>query len=232
MLLLPRQSVARSAKVNWSRKYPPRSTASRVSLGVDGRRVVDEVTRRPLGLDQRDLLGAGRGGHDGDERQAEEAREVRLGDGSRAGRGLDDRRPLDDPAIADAVQEQRAREPVLERSRRVDRLVLQVQIDVPVLGQRKGVQMRVGRPVGIGFDPPDGLVRPRSRSETLAAVPGRRHVRSFPDSVARWSQAPRAVPSARCMRGIAMDRLTGHGRRLDSPRGSLPPGAHRPPSRG
>ena len=103
-----------------------------VRLVVHGRRVVDQVTRRSLRLDQRDLLGAGGGRHDGDERQAEEAREVRLGHGGRAGGRLDDRRPFGDPAVAQAVEEQRACESMLQRSRRVHRLVLEVEVDVPV----------------------------------------------------------------------------------------------------
>ena len=54
---------------------------------------------------------------------------------------------------------------MLQRSRRVHRLVLQVEVDAPVLGQRKGVQMGVRRAIGVGLDPTDGLVRPRSRTE-------------------------------------------------------------------
>ena len=163
----------------------------RQSLGlvVDGRRILDQVARSALRLDQRDLLRARGGRHHGDERQAEKAREVGLGDRGRAGGGLDDRRPVGDPAVAQAIQEERTREPVLQRSRRVHRLVLQVQVDVPVLGQREGVQMRVGRPVGVGFDAAHRVVRPRSRADAPATVGGWSHVGSFPDSCARRSQA-------------------------------------------
>ena len=150
-------------------------------LGVHRRRVVDQVARASLRLDQRDLLGAGGRRHDRDERQAEEPGEVRLGDGRRAARRLDDRRPLGDPAVAQAVEEQRAGEPMLQRARRVDRLVLQVEVDAPLRGQREDVQMRVGRAVGVGFDATDRLVRPRSRIEAVATF-GSRHMRSFADS--------------------------------------------------
>ena len=60
------------------------------------------------------------------------------------------------------------------------------------LGQREGVQMRVGRAVGVRLDPADGLVRPRPRAEALAlaTVPGRRHVGSFSDPGATRSIRP------------------------------------------
>ena len=67
-----------------------------------------------------------------------------------------------DPAVAEAVQEQRAREPVLQGAGGVDRLVLEVEIDAPALRQREDVQVRVGRAVGVGVDAPDGLVDPAS----------------------------------------------------------------------
>ena len=172
-------------------------------LVVHRRRVVDQVTRRSLGLDQRDLLGARAGRHHGDERQAEEAREVGLGDGRRAGGGLDDRRPFDDPAVAQAVQEQRACEPMLERSGRVHRLVLEVQVDVPVLGQRKGVQMRVGRPIGIGFDATDGLVRPRSRAAGVRGRSGTSSRAQFPRSQ-RAAAARRPSCPWRCFVGCSL----------------------------
>ena len=178
-------------------------------LVVHGRRVVDQVTRPSLRLDQRDLLGAGGGRHDGDERQAEEPREVRLGDGRRAAGGLDDRRPLRDPAVAQAVEEQRACESMLQRSRRVDRLVLQVEVDAPLLGQRKGVQMRVGRAIGVGFDATDRLVRPRSRTEALTTVRGRRHAGSLSDRGFRALTPGGALGSAytrRTTTSVAMRR--------------------------
>ena len=126
-------------------------------------------------LDQRDLLRAGGRRHDGDERQAQEPGEVRLGDGRRAAGRVDDRRSLGDPAVAQAVEEQRAGESMLQRPRRVDRLVLEVEVDSPVRGQREGVQVRVGRAVLVGLDATDRLVGPLPRAEALATVRADRH---------------------------------------------------------
>ena len=156
-----------------------------VRLVVHGGRVVDQVTRPSLGLDQRDLLGAGGGRHDGDERQAQVPGEVRLGDGRRAAGGLDDRRPLGDPAVAQAVEEQRAGEPMLQRSRRMDGFVFQVEVDPPLGAQREYVQMRVGRAVGVGFDATNRLVRPLPRGEMPVTGRERRHATTLANVVTR-----------------------------------------------
>ena len=192
MLLLPRQSVARSANVNWSRKYPPLIVRQPLGLVVHRRRVFDQVARRALRLDQRDLLGARAGRHHGHERQAEEAREVRLGDGRRAGRGLDDRRPLDDPAVAQAVQEQRAREPVLERAGRVDRLVLEVEVDVPLprAGERRADAC-----------PPTGWRRPRCGGRPRLPTCGSRRAR-----VRSGTSSPPQFPRLRGATGARRQR--------------------------
>src|SRR5262249_55179683 len=95
-------------------------------LVVDGGGVVDQVAGASLGLDQGDLLLTGGGGHDRDERQPQEPGEVGLGYGGGAARGLDDGRALADPAVAEAVEEERAGEAMLQRPGRVDGLVLQV----------------------------------------------------------------------------------------------------------
>ena len=173
--------------------------------------VVDQVARPSLRLDERDLLGAGGGRHDRDERQAEVPGEVGLGDGRRAARGLDDRRPLGDPAVAEAVEEQRPGEPVLQRSRRVDRLVLQVEVDAPLLRQREDVQMRVGRAIRVRLETADGLVRPLPRPGALTTVRRRRHVSQFRRSLVPQPTTPRRVPSR--------------------PRSHEPRGASRPPTR-
>ena len=73
-------------------------------------------------------------------------------DGRRAARGLDDRRPARDPAVAQAVQEQRARQPMLQRAGGMHRLVLEVEVDAPLDRQREGVQMGVGRAIRVGLD--------------------------------------------------------------------------------
>ena len=161
-------------------------------LGIHDRRVVDQVARPSLRLDQRDLLGARRSRHDGDERQAQEAGEVRLRDGRRAARRLDDRRSLGDPAVAQAVEEQRAGESMLEGARRVHRLVLQVEIDAPLGRKREGVQMGVGRPVGVRLEPGDRLVRPGPGTKPLTAKGRLRH--SLKSAAARSTR--RAGPYA------------------------------------
>ena len=150
-------------------------------LGDDRRRVVDEVARAALRLDQRDLLGAGRGRHHRDERQAEEAGEVRLGDGGRAARGLDDRRAARRSSRctgrrgtasarggASAIPSGGPTRPS-GRGRS------------PIRGQRERVQVRVGRAVGVRLDATDRLVRPLPRARALTTVRGRRHSRSLPD---------------------------------------------------
>ena len=79
--------------------------------------------------------------HHRDERQAEQPGEVRLGHRGRARGRLDDRGALADPAVAQRVEEQRPGQPVLQRAGRVDRLVLEVEVDVPVrpaAGRRAG----------------------------------------------------------------------------------------------
>jgi hypothetical protein len=133
------------------------------------RQRADALRRRPspglrrdgtpsIAFDQRDLLGARRRRHDGDVRQPQEPSEVRLGNGGRPGRGLDDRRPFGDPPVAQSVQEQRAGKAVLEGSRRVDGFVLQVEVDPPLGGKRQGMQVRVGRG---GWRQPRGDAQPR-----------------------------------------------------------------------
>ena len=138
-------------------------------------RVVNEMARPSVRLDQRNLLGAGRRRHDGDVRQLQEPREVRLGDRRRAAGGLDDRRPLRDPAVAQSVQEQRARKAMLEGSRRVHGLVLHVEVDAPLNRERKGVQVRIGRAVGVSLEATDSLVCPHPRTEPLPTVQHCRH---------------------------------------------------------
>lgn len=122
--------------------------------------VVHEVALPAVELDQTALLGARRARHDRDEGHPDELREVRLGDGRRAAGRLDHRAARPNPAIAQAVQEQRAGESVLEAARRVGRLVLEVQVDAPVLRQRESQQVGVGRTVGVGLDLADGFFQP------------------------------------------------------------------------
>src|SRR3712207_7393622 len=59
--------------------------------------------------------------------------------------GLDDGAALGDPPRAQRVQEQRARQAVLEAAGRVRRLVLEVEVDPPLRRQRVDQQVGVGR---------------------------------------------------------------------------------------
>ena len=101
----------------------------RLGGGIDPATVSNQVAGAVLALDLGDLLRRGRGRHHGMEGQAEQAGEVGFRDRRRARRGLDDRRVLPDAAVADAVQEQRARQPVLEATRGMSRFVLEVDVD-------------------------------------------------------------------------------------------------------
>ena len=100
-------------------------------FGVDGRGVGDDVAPTSLLLDQGQLLRRDGRRDDGDEGQVEHASEVRLADRRGSGRGLDDRDALVDPPVAEPIEEQRARQPVLQRARRMGGLVLQVEVDAP-----------------------------------------------------------------------------------------------------
>lgn len=127
---------------------------------VQGARVVHEVAPAAVELDQAALLGARRARHDGDEGHPDQLREVRLGHGGRAAGGLDHRAARTDPAVAQSVEEERAGEPVLEAAGRVRRLVLEIEVHAPPLGQREAQQVSVGRPVGVGLDPAHGFFQP------------------------------------------------------------------------
>jgi hypothetical protein len=67
---------------------------------------------------------------DGDERQAEKAREVGLRDRRAAGRGFDDRGVLPDPPVAQTVKDQGPRQAMLQATGRMARLVLEVEVHV------------------------------------------------------------------------------------------------------
>ena len=130
-------------------------------LLVDVGRVLDEVAAAAVELDQRDLLGAGRRRHDGHERQAEHPGEVGLADRRRPAGRLDHGAALGDLAGAQAVEEQRPGQPVLEAAGRVGRLVLEVELDAPLRRQRIDQQVGVGAAVGVGLHRRDGAVHPR-----------------------------------------------------------------------
>ncbi len=127
---------------------------------VDLARVVDEVALPALALDEGDLLGAGRAHHDGDERQPEHPREVRLAHRRGTARRFDDGGAVVQLAVAQGIEEQRPGEAVLEAARGVRRLVLEVEVDLGESGDRYVHEMRVGAAVGVGLDAADRLVQP------------------------------------------------------------------------
>src|SRR5680860_586452 len=136
-------------------------------LVVDRARILDQVATTAVELDQLDLLPRRAGWHHRDERETEQPGEVRLGHRGRPRRRLDDRRTLVDPPVAQGVEEQRPREPVLQRSGGVHRLVLEVQVDPPRGWQREHVKVRVRGAVAVRLDLPDRLVHPGARELVL-----------------------------------------------------------------
>ncbi len=121
--------------------------------------VVDEMARAAEALDRVDLLRAGRARHDRDEGQAQQPREIGLRHRGRARRGLDERRAGADPAVADAVEEQRPRQPVLQAAGRMGGFVLEVDRDAAQARELGLDQMGVGRAVRVAFKRPDRVAR-------------------------------------------------------------------------
>ena len=66
------------------------------------------------------------------------------------------------PAIAQRMQEQAARQPVLQAAGGVAGFVLQVQLDAGEAGQRQWDQVRVAAALVVGLDAADGLAHPGS----------------------------------------------------------------------
>ena len=96
---------------------------------------LDEVALTSITRDLCHLLGCRGARHDRDETQPEHPREVGFGNGSRATRSLNDGRLRTDPAVAEAVKEKRARQPMLEAAGRMCGLVFEVEGNVRKAGQ-------------------------------------------------------------------------------------------------
>ena len=129
-------------------------------LVVDRAGGLDQVAAAALALDQPDLVGRRAGRHHRDERQPEHAGEIGLGHRGRAGRRLDHRGALGQPAVAQRIQEQGSGQAVLQRAGDVGRLVLEIEIDAPVLRQREPQQMGVGAALRLRLDPPHRAAHP------------------------------------------------------------------------
>ncbi|MNO99776.1 hypothetical protein D3C76_915570 [compost metagenome] len=131
-----------------------------LGFGVDLRRVVDQVALAAVEGDLRDLLLRGAGRHHGDERQAEQAGEIGLGDRRRAAGRLDHRCLRPQPAVAQGVEEQRTRQAVLEAAGGMAGLVLEVQVDAGQAGHVQRDQVRIGAALKIRLDDADRLAGP------------------------------------------------------------------------
>ncbi len=125
-------------------------------------RVVHEVAAAAVELDLRHLFHRGAARHHRHEGQAQQPCEIRLAHCRGAARGLDDGRAFVHPAVAQRVQEQRTREPVLQAARGMGGLVLQVEVDAVgrVGRQVERDEVRVGAAVVVGLDAGNGLVQP------------------------------------------------------------------------
>ena len=141
-------------------EVPTRFPCEPRGLDVDLRRILDEMTTPAVKLDGGDLLGRGCRRHDRDERQAEQAREIRFRNGSRATRGFDDSAAFAQPAVRERIQEERARESMLETAGRMARLILEIEIDARKARQIERNEMRVGRAIEVGLDLVNGVGRP------------------------------------------------------------------------
>lgn len=104
----------------------------RETLGgrTDGHRIGDQLAASALPFDGANFLGRHARRHDRDERQTDQAREVRLGHRGRPARGFDHGTFGAKPVVAECIQKERSREPVLQAAGRMARFVLQIQIDV------------------------------------------------------------------------------------------------------
>ena len=110
-------------------EVPPAFLGQAFGFGVDLRRVLDQMALATVEGNLGDLLlGRGRG-HDGNKRQAEQAREVGFRDRRRAAGRFNNGGARLEPAIAQRIQEQRARQPVFQAAGGVAGLILEVQLD-------------------------------------------------------------------------------------------------------
>jgi hypothetical protein len=138
-------------------------------FAIDRARVAYLVALAAQRLDRGDLFG-GRAGRDhGHERQAEHAREIGFRHGGGAGRGLDYGGAFADPPAAQRMEEQRARQTVLEAAGGVAALVLEIDRDARQRGQIERDEVGIGAARVVRLDPRDGPIGPAA----TAAWPGR-----------------------------------------------------------
>ena len=179
---------------------------------VDVGRMLDEVAAAAEALDRLDLGPAGAARHHRDEGQAEELGEIGLGDGGRAGGRLDQRGPRADAAVADAIEEERTRQPVLEAAGRMRDFVLEVDGDAAEPAEGGLEEMGVGRAASVALQEVDGVARPVPvASAGRGPSSGRR---SGPEAVMRWF-----IPSVACRRILHRRRRLPSADRAPGQRG-------------
>ena len=150
-------------------------TRQALRFGIHRMRVVHQVALATVKADGRDLLRAGGARHHGNERQAQQAREVGFADGRAAAGGFHHRGSFMQPAVAQGVQKKAARQAVLQAAGGVAGLIFQVQIDARETRQRQRDQVGVAAALVVGFDAADGFMRPRST--LIHGALSSRHVR-------------------------------------------------------
>ena len=128
--------------------------------GIDFTRALDKVTASAIKLNLLNFAFCRTGRHDGDKRQTEQTRKVGFRNRRRAGRGFDNRRPFLNPAVTQAVKEQRARQAVFQAAGRMGALIFQVDLNTREPGQRQANKVRVGGTLIIGVDFTDCVFYP------------------------------------------------------------------------
>src|SRR6185437_7351062 len=132
MLLLPRQSVACTARPNWSRWQAPRVACS-AARACTWAGSSTRSQRPPSACTSRILRGA------------VQAREPGLGNRRAAGGGVDHGLAFAQAAVAQRVEIERAGEAMLQAAAGMRRLVLEVEVDAGKTGKVELEQVRVGR---------------------------------------------------------------------------------------
>ena len=126
----------------------------RQTLGfvVNGGRIVHQVAAPAIEFDGANFFLRGALGHHRDEGQAQQAGKIGLGHSGATAGCLDDGAAFAYPAIAQTVQKQGARQPVLEAAGGVSGFVLEIELYLRRAGDGQRNQMRVAGAIEIGLD--------------------------------------------------------------------------------
>ncbi|EHM48633.1 hypothetical protein HMPREF0880_02330 [Yokenella regensburgei ATCC 43003] len=119
---------------------------------VDFAGALHEVAAAAVKFNLFDFAFCRAGWHYRDKRQAQQAGEVGFRYGSRAGRGFNNGGVFVDPAVTQAVEEQRTRQTVFQAAGRMGALIFQIQLNTRKSRKRQTNQMRVGRALIIGVN--------------------------------------------------------------------------------